>query len=65
MAEAVTDIVAYIATRIVPEECATCMTNPSGIHYRLKAKKNMRAELFRHRKHLRGLLSRGPARAFL
>jgi membrane carboxypeptidase/penicillin-binding protein PbpC len=33
------------------------MTNPSGIHYRPKAKKNLRAKLLRHRKHLRGLLS--------
>jgi hypothetical protein len=30
MAEEVTDIVAYIATRIVPEECATYMTKPLG-----------------------------------
>ncbi len=57
MAEEVTYIVAYIATRIVPEGCATYVTNPSGIHYRPKAKKNLRAKLLRHRKHLRGLMS--------
>ena len=34
MAEEVTDFIADAADRIVPKECETYMTNPSGIHYR-------------------------------
>jgi exonuclease III len=61
IAREVTDFIDDAAVHIVPEECETYMTNPSGIHYRPKAKKNRRNKLVKGRKRLRALLAQAQA----
>jgi exonuclease III len=61
IAQEMTDLIDDAAIHIVPEECETYMTNPSGIHYRPKAKKNRRNKLVKGRKRLRALLAQAQA----